>query len=113
MKQSSASALGDMSYSYGYVARLSGTETATKGDRTMQNETTDMKGIQDGELTLIETRRREWDKERKSRLINKEHIEGVVGGFTKKKFLLIGADNNKEVEFQGLVSIVDGSQGVS
>ncbi|AFN64838.1 hypothetical protein WEN_00145 [Mycoplasma wenyonii str. Massachusetts] len=108
MKQSSASALGDMSYSFEYVARLSGTETATKGDRTMQNETTDMKGIQDGELTLIETRRKDWDKGRRGQLINRKRIEGIVGGFTRKKFFLIGADKNKDVKFQGLVSIVEG-----
>ncbi|AFN64833.1 hypothetical protein WEN_00120 [Mycoplasma wenyonii str. Massachusetts] len=108
MKQSSASALGDMSYSYGYVARLSGTETATSGDRTIQNETIDMKGIQDGELTLIETRLKTQEGGKRGHLVGKNGIEGVVGGYTKKKFLLIGADNNKEVKFQGLVSIVEG-----
>ncbi len=56
MREGAAGALGHMAYSYGYVARVSGTETATKGDRTIQNETFDMKGIQDGELTLIETK---------------------------------------------------------
>ncbi|AFN65436.1 hypothetical protein WEN_03285 [Mycoplasma wenyonii str. Massachusetts] len=114
MREGAAGALGHMAYSYGYVARVSGTETATSEDRTMQNETTDMKEIKDGELTLIETQLDARGGNKRGHLVGKNGIKGIVGGYTKKKFILIGVgDTSNKVEFQGLVTIVDGSQGVN
>ncbi|AFN65444.1 hypothetical protein WEN_03335 [Mycoplasma wenyonii str. Massachusetts] len=94
---------GNMAYSYGYVLRMSGSENASIEKRTITNETNDTKVPMSGALTLIETKL----SPRKGWLVNKNSIEPVIGGYTNKKFLLIGIGNtSNEIEFQGLVSIV-------
>ncbi|AFN65442.1 hypothetical protein WEN_03325 [Mycoplasma wenyonii str. Massachusetts] len=108
MKEGASGTVGSLAYSYGYVARISGTETATSGERKIQNETTDMKGIQDGELTLIETK---WgslmDEDQKTLPAKRGKVMKVVGGYTNKKFLLIGVGKtSNQIEFRGLISIV-------
>lgn len=94
---------GNMAYSYGYVLRMSGSESARREKRSITNEINDTKAPISGELTLIETilgPRKGW-------FVNKNSIEPVIGGYTNKKFFLIGVGNaSNEVEFQGLVSIV-------
>ncbi|AFN65280.1 hypothetical protein WEN_02465 [Mycoplasma wenyonii str. Massachusetts] len=113
MREGAASQTRNMSYSYGYVVRMEGSEYARQEKRTIENETFDIKGTLDGKLTLIETQLGPRGEGDKSRLAGKSRIKPVIGGFTKKKFFLIGVGKNNQVEFEALVSIVDGSQGVN
>ncbi|AFN64836.1 hypothetical protein WEN_00135 [Mycoplasma wenyonii str. Massachusetts] len=110
MREGAAKAIGTMSYSYGYVARVKGSETARNENRTVENKTTEVGTLLDGELTLIETK---WGGNSKGKLITHKDKEGIVGGFTKKKFILIGTGEDQQIEFQGLVSIVEGDSNSS